>query len=117
TGAKVKKIRGKSYVDKPYYETADQDCRGRVIKVEKLEGGRVNKNRIFQQQKVQVGDKLMGRHGNKGIVSKIVPMEEMPHLEDGTPVDVLLNPHGVISRMNLGQLLETHLGLLIKRRS
>ena len=65
---------------------------------------------IARMRKIQVGDKLAGRHGNKGVISKIVPSEDMPHLEDGTPVDVILNPLGVSSRMNLGQILETHLG-------
>ncbi|MBU1348987.1 DNA-directed RNA polymerase subunit beta, partial [Patescibacteria group bacterium] len=59
----------------------------------------------------QVGDKLAGRHGNKGVISKIVPVADMPFLADGTPVDVILSPLGVVSRMNLGQILETHLGL------
>ncbi|GAC1412775.1 MAG: DNA-directed RNA polymerase subunit beta [Candidatus Doudnabacteria bacterium] len=62
-------------------------------------------------RKIQVGDKMAGRHGNKGVVSKVVPLEDMPHLKDGTPVDIILNPLGVASRMNLGQILETHLGL------
>ena len=62
------------------------------------------------QRKIQVGDKLSGRHGNKGVISKINPVEDMPFLEDGTPVDILLSPLGVPSRMNLGQILETHLG-------
>ena len=62
------------------------------------------------KRKIQEGDKLAGRHGNKGVISKIVPVEDMPHLEDGTPVDVILNPLGVPSRMNIGQILETHLG-------
>jgi DNA-directed RNA polymerase subunit beta len=62
-------------------------------------------------RKIQVGDKMAGRHGNKGVVSKIVPTEDMPHLADGTTIDVILNPLGVASRMNLGQILETHLGL------
>ncbi|MBI4090949.1 MAG: DNA-directed RNA polymerase subunit beta [Candidatus Komeilibacteria bacterium] len=66
---------------------------------------------VAQTRKVQVGDKLAGRHGNKGVISRIVQQEDMPFLADGTPVDVILNPLGVISRMNLGQLLETHLGL------
>ncbi|MEK7461195.1 MAG: DNA-directed RNA polymerase subunit beta, partial [Patescibacteria group bacterium] len=65
---------------------------------------------IAQLRKVSVGDKLAGRHGNKGIVSKIFPVEEMPYLPDGTTVDIILNPLGVIGRMNLGQVLETHLG-------
>ncbi len=62
-------------------------------------------------RKIQVGDKMAGRHGNKGVVSKVVPIEDMPHLADGTPIDIILNPLGVASRMNLGQILETHLGL------
>jgi len=68
------------------------------------------KVRIARKRKVQVGDKMAGRHGNKGVVSKVVPVEDMPYLEDGTPVDIVLNPLGVPSRMNLGQILETHLG-------
>ncbi|MCE5252118.1 DNA-directed RNA polymerase subunit beta [bacterium] len=68
------------------------------------------KVRIARKRKVQVGDKMAGRHGNKGVVAKIVPDEDMPYLEDGTPVDIVLNPLGVPSRMNLGQILETHLG-------
>jgi DNA-directed RNA polymerase subunit beta len=61
-----------------------------------------------------VGDKLAGRHGNKGVISKILPIEDMPFLEDGTPVDIVLNPLGVPSRMNIGQVLETHLGWVAK---
>ncbi len=66
---------------------------------------------VANLRKIQVGDKMSGRHGNKGVISKIVPDEDMPYLEDGTHVDVILSPLGIISRMNLGQLLETHLGL------
>jgi len=66
---------------------------------------------VAHLRKIQVGDKMAGRHGNKGVISRVVSMEDMPHLEDGTPVDIILSPLGVISRMNLGQLLETHLGL------
>lgn len=66
---------------------------------------------IAALRKIQVGDKMAGRHGNKGVVSKIVPVEDMPFLEDGTPIDIILSPLGVVSRMNLGQILETHLGL------
>jgi DNA-directed RNA polymerase subunit beta len=62
------------------------------------------------KRKLQVGDKMAGRHGNKGVVSRILPEEDMPYLEDGTPVDIVLNPLGVPSRMNVGQILETHLG-------
>jgi len=66
---------------------------------------------VADMRKIQVGDKMAGRHGNKGVISRIVPIADMPFLEDGTPVDIILSPLGVISRMNLGQLLETHLGL------
>lgn len=65
---------------------------------------------IAVKRKLQPGDKMAGRHGNKGVVSRIVPIEDMPHLEDGTPVDIVLNPLGLPSRMNVGQILETHLG-------
>ncbi len=65
---------------------------------------------VADKRKLQAGDKLAGRHGNKGVVAKIVPVEDMPHFEDGTPLDIILNPLGVPSRMNLGQILETHLG-------
>ena len=65
---------------------------------------------IAQTRKISVGDKMAGRHGNKGVVSRILPVEDMPYLSDGTPVDIILNPIGVPSRMNLGQVLETHLG-------
>jgi len=65
---------------------------------------------VAQLRKISVGDKLAGRHGNKGVISTILPEEDMPYLEDGTPVDIILNPLGVASRMNIGQILETHLG-------
>ncbi|MBI3305174.1 DNA-directed RNA polymerase subunit beta [Candidatus Parcubacteria bacterium] len=65
---------------------------------------------VAQLRPVSAGDKLAGRHGNKGVISKILPVEDMPYLEDGTPVDIILNPLGVASRMNIGQILETHLG-------
>jgi DNA-directed RNA polymerase subunit beta len=65
---------------------------------------------VAVKRKLQPGDKMAGRHGNKGVISKIVPMEDMPYLEDGAPADIVLNPLGVPSRMNVGQILETHLG-------
>ena len=70
---------------------------------------------IAQRRKITVGDKLSGRHGNKGVISKILPVEDMPFLADGTPVDVILNPLGVPSRMNVGQVLELHLGWVASR--
>ncbi|MGC1211206.1 MAG: DNA-directed RNA polymerase subunit beta, partial [Micromonospora sp.] len=69
---------------------------------------------VAQKRKIQDGDKLAGRHGNKGVISKILPIEDMPFLEDGTPVDIVLNPLGVPGRMNIGQVLETHLGWVAK---
>ena len=69
---------------------------------------------ITEFRKISVGDKLAGRHGNKGVISKILPREDMPYLADGTPVDIILNPLGLPSRMNLGQILETHLGWAAK---
>ncbi|MDW8394969.1 MAG: DNA-directed RNA polymerase subunit beta [Anaerolineae bacterium] len=70
---------------------------------------------VAQRRKLTEGDKMAGRHGNKGVVSKVVPIEDMPMLEDGTPVDIILNPLGVPSRMNIGQILETHLGWAANR--
>jgi DNA-directed RNA polymerase subunit beta len=99
--------------------------RGRVVDVKvfsgeqghHLEPGVIKKIRIriAEVRKIRVGDKLAGRHGNKGIVVKILPPEEMPFLEDGTPIDIILNPLSVASRMNLGQILETHLGLAVNK--
>ena len=66
------------------------------------------------KRRMQPGDKMAGRHGNKGVISMIVPVEDMPFMEDGTPVDIVLNPLGVPSRMNVGQVLETHLGWAAK---
>ncbi len=94
--------------------------RGKVIDVQilnrddnhDLPPGVNQKVRVYVaiQRKIQVGDKLSGRHGNKGVISKILPIEDMPYMEDGTPLDIMLSPLGVPSRMNLGQILETHLG-------
>ncbi|HDM32076.1 MAG TPA: DNA-directed RNA polymerase subunit beta, partial [bacterium] len=99
--------------------------RGRVIGVrvfsrekgEKLEPGVIKKIQIevAQIRKITAGDKLAGRHGNKGVVAKVLPEEDMPYLEDGTPIDIILNPLSVASRMNIGQILETHLGWAAKK--
>ena len=70
---------------------------------------------IIQKRKIQVGDKMSGRHGNKGVISLILPQEDMPYLPDGTPVDIMLNPQGVPSRMNFGQILEIHMGMACKK--
>ncbi|MCP4804169.1 MAG: DNA-directed RNA polymerase subunit beta [Proteobacteria bacterium] len=84
----------------------------RLTKGDELPPGVIKLVKIYVaiKRKIQVGDKMAGRHGNKGVVSKVLPMEDMPYLEDGTPVDVVLNPLGVPSRMNVGQVLEVHLG-------
>jgi DNA-directed RNA polymerase subunit beta len=78
-----------------------------------LKAGVIKQIQVFvaQMRKISVGDKLSGRHGNKGVIARILPVEDMPFLEDGTPVDIVLNPLGVPSRMNIGQLFETHLGM------
>src|SRR5690606_37073471 len=89
-----------------------------IDKVDKLQRGdelppgvmKMVKVFVATKRKIQPGDKMAGRHGNKGVVSRIVPIEDMPYLEDGTSVDIVLNPLGVPSRMNVGQILETHLG-------
>ena len=65
---------------------------------------------IAQKRKIGAGDKMAGRHGNKGVISRVLPIEDMPFLPDGTPVDIILNPLGVPHRMNIGQIMETHLG-------
>ncbi|MDP3956796.1 MAG: DNA-directed RNA polymerase subunit beta [bacterium] len=83
---------------------------------DKLEAGVIRRVQIevAQLRRVRAGDKLAGRHGNKGVISQVRPVEDMPHLKDGTPVDIILNPLGVASRMNIGQILETHLGWAAK---
>ena len=101
------------------YDESKKSLESRFLdKVEKLQRGdelppgvmKMAKVFIAVKRKIQPGDKMAGRHGNKGVVSRIVPQEDMPFLEDGTPVDIVLNPLGVPSRMNVGQILETHLG-------
>ncbi|MDD5710935.1 MAG: DNA-directed RNA polymerase subunit beta, partial [Candidatus Colwellbacteria bacterium] len=86
-------------------------------KGDKLEPGVISRIHVEVAtiKNIQAGDKMAGRHGNKGVVSQIRPIEDMPYLEDGTPVDVILNPLGVASRMNVGQILETHLGWAAKK--
>jgi DNA-directed RNA polymerase beta subunit len=99
------------YLESKYDEKVD-----RVRKGDELPPGvnKLVKTYIAMKRKVQVGDKMAGRHGNKGVVATVMPEEDMPYLPDGTPVDVVLNPLGVPSRMNVGQILETHLGWAAK---
>ena len=101
------------------YDDAKKRLEQRFVdKIDKLKRGdelppgvmKMVKVFVAVKRKIQPGDKMAGRHGNKGVVSHIVPIEDMPYLEDGTPVDIVLNPLGVPSRMNVGQILETHLG-------
>ena len=100
---------------------------GKVISIRTLsrEAGNSLPNDVLKRviiwlattRKIKAGDKMAGRHGNKGVVSKVLPVEDMPYMEDGTPVDMILNPLSVISRMNLGQILETHLGLVCNKNN
>ncbi len=89
-----------------------EDKKDRLLKGDELPPGVIKMVKVYIaiKRKLQVGDKFAGRHGNKGVISKVVPVEDMPYLEDGTPVDMVLNPLGVPSRMNIGQILEVHLG-------
>ena len=98
---------------------------GRIVNIkiksrefsDKLEPGIIKRIQveIAQLRKIQAGDKLSGRHGNKGVISQVRPVEDMPYLSDGTPVDIILNPLGIVSRMNLGQMFEVHLGMAAKK--
>ncbi|MFY7697607.1 MAG: DNA-directed RNA polymerase subunit beta [Legionella sp.] len=92
------------------------DSRKKIIQGDDLAPGvlKIVKVYLAVKRRVQPGDKMAGRHGNKGVISIVVPMEDMPYMADGTPVDIVLNPLGVPSRMNIGQVLETHLGLAAK---
>lgn len=95
-----------------YYD----EKRGRVKKADELPPGVLKVVRVYiaMKRRIQVGDKIAGRHGNKGVISIVVPEEDMPYMPDGTPIDIILNPLGVPSRMNVGQVLETHLGWAAK---
>jgi len=98
--------------------TICERCDGEMVRLpsDELNAGVNQLVRVYiaQKRKIMEGDKMAGRHGNKGVISKILPQEDMPFLPDGTPVDIVLNPLGVPSRMNIGQILETHLGLVGK---
>ena len=106
-----------------YQRRFDEIEKERARKVDSIENGEGSDQNVIKtvkvyiatKRKIQVGDKMAGRHGNKGIVARIVPEEDMPYLPDGTPVEICLNPMGVPSRMNVGQVLETHLGWACKK--
>ncbi len=97
-------------------ENEKDESLGRIESGDDVDPGIIKQVKVYvaSKRKLSVGDKMAGRHGNKGVVAKIVPEEDMPYLADGTPVDIVLNPLGVPSRMNVGQVLETHLGIAAK---
>ncbi len=108
----VEALNGQYDTQKKLLEARFEDKVEKVRQGDDLPPGVMKMVKVFVavKRKLQAGDKMAGRHGNKGVVSKVVPMEDMPFLADGTPVDLVLNPLGVPSRMNVGQILETHMG-------
>ncbi|MCD4812162.1 DNA-directed RNA polymerase subunit beta [bacterium] len=111
----AKRIKRLTQISEEVKDEINVDHEKQIMKIRKgdeLPPGVIKlvKVNVAKKRKLSVGDKMAGRHGNKGVVSKVVPVEDMPYLADGTPVDIILNPLGVPSRMNLGQILETHLG-------
>ncbi|HEY4037727.1 MAG TPA: DNA-directed RNA polymerase subunit beta, partial [Burkholderiaceae bacterium] len=98
------------------FDQAFDDKKKKLTQGDELPPGVLKMVKVYLavKRRLQPGDKMAGRHGNKGVVSRIVPIEDMPHMADGTPVDIVLNPLGVPSRMNVGQILETHLGWAAK---
>ncbi|MDG1833537.1 MAG: DNA-directed RNA polymerase subunit beta, partial [Verrucomicrobiota bacterium] len=113
---KIKEILGAFLKRFEDLKAAHSDEVGRVEAGADVDPGVVKQVKVYlaSKRKLSVGDKMAGRHGNKGVVANIVPEEDMPYLKDGTPVDIVLNPLGVPSRMNVGQVLETHLGWAAK---
>jgi len=98
------------------FDARFEEKKGKITKGDDLAPGVLKMVKVYMavKRRIQPGDKMAGRHGNKGVISMIVPTEDMPYMEDGTPVDIVLNPLGVPSRMNIGQVLETHLGWAAK---
>jgi DNA-directed RNA polymerase subunit beta len=94
------------------FDARFEEKKGKITQGDDLAPGVLKMVKVYMavKRRIQPGDKMAGRHGNKGVISMIVPTEDMPYMEDGTPVDIVLNPLGVPSRMNIGQVLETHLG-------
>jgi DNA-directed RNA polymerase subunit beta len=111
-GNTIKKIEELAEEQISIYDTMLEERIGRLRRGDDLPPGVIKMVKVYVavKRKLSVGDKMAGRHGNKGVVSKILPEEDMPYLPDGTPVEIVLNPLGVPSRMNVGQILETHLG-------
>jgi DNA-directed RNA polymerase subunit beta len=108
----LEQIRAQLATQKDYFDTKFTEKRANLIAGDDLAPGVLKMVKVYVavKRQLQPGDKMAGRHGNKGVISRIVPVEDMPYMEDGTPVDIVLNPLGVPSRMNVGQVLETHLG-------
>ena len=109
---RFERIRDQIEEKNSHYEAEFNDKKSKLEEGDDLKPGVQKRVKVFVavKRRLQPGDKMAGRHGNKGVISKIVPIEDMPHLDDGTTVDIILNPLGVPSRMNIGQVLETHLG-------
>lgn len=109
----VEAVKNRYSVEKARLQARFEDRVAKIQRGDELPQGVMKMVKVFVavKRKLQPGDKMAGRHGNKGVISKIVPIEDMPYTEDGTPLDIVLNPLGVPSRMNVGQILETHLGL------
>src|SRR5204862_5288728 len=109
---RVRQIIDASNEEKSRIEERAEERIDRILQPDELPPGVIQLVKVYlaEKRKISVGDKMAGRHGNKGIVARIVPEEDMPFLPDGRPVDIVLNPLGVPSRMNVGQILETHLG-------
>jgi len=114
--AQVEAIRESIEAKRRQFDQAFEDKRKKLTQGDELPPGVLKMVKVYLavKRRLQPGDKMAGRHGNKGVVSRIVPVEDMPHMADGTPVDIVLNPLGVPSRMNVGQILETHLGWAAK---
>jgi len=116
TNERVRQIIDASNEEKARLEEKAEERIDRILQPDELPPGVIQLVKVYlaEKRKVSVGDKMAGRHGNKGIVARVVPEEDMPFLPDGRPVDIVLNPLGVPSRMNVGQILETHLGWVAK---
>ena len=112
----LKEAEAQLKVHRDSYDNRYQEKHRKLTQSDELSPGvlKIVKVYVAVKRRLQPGDKMAGRHGNKGVISRIVPAEDMPYLEDGTPVDIVLNPLGVPSRMNIGQILETHLGWAAK---
>ncbi len=112
----LEQLKDRPGADAQAFDAAFEEKKRKLTSGDELPPGvqKMVKVYLAVKRRLQPGDKMAGRHGNKGVISKIVPIEDMPHMADGTPVDIVLNPLGVPSRMNVGQILETHLGWAAK---